>query len=269
MQHPSNCILHMIHTIDKKAKSSRTHFDSVTELVNLMDSKDFKQHKDYVSGYISKDFTGVTSWTEAADLQRQGYIPKGGFDLDIEVTPTIENRDAFVMDYCGIFPDVAVYLSGEPMNMVNYVQQEAEVKVLKLAIQCNCNGMTDAKQMIKHSEEVFHAVRWAQSKGFQVELVALLYNQMGSALETFTISLMKQGDVLSASRIAAAIHVSLFRCFWFTWAYKTYGGAGSSMRPPSIIDGYHVIPSTEFKRGKSVTEIVSDILEQQQTSIPA
>ncbi len=269
MQHPSNCLLHMIHTIDKKAKTSRTHFDSVNEFVNLMEGKDFKEHKDYVSGYISKDFTGVTSWTEAADLQRQGYIPKGGFDLDIEVTPTIEPRDTFVMDYCGIFPDVAVYLSGEPMNMVNYMQQEAEVKVLKLAIQCNCNGGVEAKRLIKHSEEVFHAVRWAQSKGYQVELVALLYNQMSSATETFTITLMKQGDVLSASRIAAAIHVSLFRCFWFTWAYKTYGGAGSSMRPPSIIDGYHVIPSTEFKGGKSVADIITDILQQQETSIPA
>lgn len=259
----------MIHTINKKAKTSRTHFDSVNELISLMDSKAYEKHKNSIKGFISKDFTGVANWAEAIDLQRQGYIPKGGFDLDISISPTLESRDTFVMDYCGIFPDVAVYLSGEPMNMVNYVQQEAEVKVLKLAIQCNCNGMTDASEMIKHSEEVFHAVRWAQSKGFQVELVALLYNDMGSATETFTITLMKQGDVLSASRIAAAIHVSLFRCFWFTWAYATYNNAGSSMIPPSIIDGYHVIPSTEFKRGKSVTDIVSNILQQQETSIPA
>jgi hypothetical protein len=269
VQHPNNCILNMIHTIDKKAKTSRTHFDSVNEFISLMDSKAYKAHKEQTTCYISKDFTGVSNWSEAIDLQRQGYIPKGGFDLDISVSPTIEARDEFVMDYCGIFPDVAVYLSGEPMNMVNYVQQEAEVRVLKLAIQCNCNGMTDAKEMIKHSEEVFHAVRWAQSKGFQVELVALLYNDMGSVTETFTITLMKQGDVLSASRIAAAIHVSLFRCMWFTWAYAKYDSAGGSMNPPRIIDGYHVIPSTEFKRGKSVTDIVSNILHQQETSILA
>ena len=259
----------MIHTIDKKAKTSRTHFESVNELSDLMNSKAYEKYKNDVKTYITMGFTGVSTWNEAMQLQRQGYIPKGGFDLDISVSPTIENRDTFVMDYCGIFPDVAVYLSGEPMNMVNYVNKEAEVKVLKLAIQCNCNGMTEASEMIQHSEEVFHAVRWAQSKGYQVELVALLYNHMGNATETFTINLMKQGDVLSASRIAAAIHVSLFRCMWFTWAYATYKNAGSSMIPPSIIDGYHVIPSTEFKRGKSVTEIVSNILQKQESSIPA
>ena len=268
MQHPNNCILHMIHTIDKKAKTSRTHFTSVNELLQHMNHPSMESSVSEQKQRRSRDFTGVANWDEALQLQRQGYIPEGGFDLDISVSPTLETRDEFTMDYCGIFPDVAVYLSGEPMNMVNYVQQEAEVKVLKLAIQCNCNGGVEAKRLIKHSEEVFHAVRWAQSKGFQVELVALLYNDMGKAVETFTIDLMKQGDVLSASRIAAAIHVSLFRCFWFAWAYATYGNCGGSVKPPAVVDGYHVIPSTEFIRG-SVSDVVRNIIETQNSSIPA
>jgi hypothetical protein len=260
----------MIHTTDRKSQKVRTHFESVTELLAYMNDDSMKQSVKEQSQRKNKEFTGVANWSEAIDLQRQGYIPDGGFDLDISVSPTIEARDEFVMDYCGIFPDVAVYLSGEQMNMVNYLVQEVEVRVLRLAVQCNCNGFVDAKDIIKHSEQVFHAVRWAQSKGFQVELVALLYNEVRAGVETFTINLMKQGDVLSASRIAAAMHVSLFRCFWFAWAYAKYGSAGGSKRPPMVLDGYHVIPSTEFMpSGKSVKDVVRGILEQQESSILA
>ena len=269
MQHPTNCSIDMIHTIDKEKKTSRTHFDSVNELIETINSKEFAKDKERVSSYMMLDFHGVKTFDEGLKLQKTGYVPKGGFDLDIEVRPTLEVQEHFEMDFAGIMPDVGVFLSGEPQCMVNYIQFESEVKVLKIAVQCNCNGGWSADYLIKHSEEVFHAIRWAQSKGFQVELVALMYNDMGSVRETFTITLMKAGDVLSASRIAAAIHVSLFRCLWFTWAYKTYGNCGGSENPPKEIDGYKVIPSTEFLREKkmSVHDAVKQIVEQ--TSIPA
>lgn len=263
----------MIHTITKvndRQYTARTHFDSVNELVETINTKPFDKDRKAISERIDKDFFGVSSWKECTKLQASGYVPKGGFDLDIEVNPTLETKEEFVMDYAGIMPDVGVYLSGEPQCMVNYFTSEAEVKVLKLAIQCNCNGGYTAQQLIKHSEEVFHAVRWAQSKGYQIELVALLYNSMGSTEETFTITLMKQGDVISASRIAAAIHVSLFRCLWFTWAYKTYGSCGGSINPPEKVDDYYVIPSTEFLKSKQLTvqNAVKEIIEKT-SSIPA
>jgi hypothetical protein len=259
----------MIHTIDKDKGTSRTHFDSVNELIETINSKGFDVAKQQASSYMMPEFHGVKTFDEGIKLQQTGYVPKGGFDLDIEVRPTLEVKEHFEMDFAGIMPDVGVFLSGEPQCMVNYIQSDAEVKILKIAVQCNCNGGWAAKDLIKHSEEVFHAIRWAQSKGYQVELVALMYNCMGSVTETFTITLMKAGDVLSASRIAAAIHVSLFRCLWFAWAYKSYGNCGGSKNPPKEIDGYKVIPSTEFLKEKkmSVHDAVKQIVEQ--TSIPA
>jgi|694.fasta_scaffold33863_4 hypothetical protein len=267
----------MIHTITKvndRERKARTHFDSVNELVETINSKPFDKYRKEIKEAIYDGFYGVKSWSQCETLQKSGYVPDGGFSLDIEVNPTLENREEFVMDYGGIMPDVGVYLSGEPQCMVNYFTSEAEVKVLKLAIQCNCNGGYTAQQLIKHSEEVFHAVRWAQSKGYQIELVALLYNSMYSERitteETFTITLMKQGDVISASRIAAAIHVSLFRCLWFTWANKTYGSCGGSINPPEKVDDYYVIPSTEFlqKKKMNVENAVKEIIEKT-SSIPA
>jgi hypothetical protein len=210
----------------------------VREIPNPHDSRG----RDYEEATLTK------SLAHALEIMDKGHTPKGGFEA-FDVPPTDFETQSATWDVVGAVPDIGVYLSGMPMNMIDITPSIEQKRFVKIAVQVNCNGYVDASDMQLFNDKVYHAISSLKAQGIEVEMSALLFNDVSSSrTECLLVDILKQGEVFNPSMLSAAMHVSFFRRIWFAWAYHHYDTCGGSDRPPSIVgDGYHVVPSTEFQ----------------------
>jgi hypothetical protein len=214
------------------------------------------------------EFTLTKSLEDALKIMDNGHTPKGGFE-PFDVPPTDFETQSATWDVVGAVPDIGVYLSGMPMNMIDIAPSTEQKRFVKLAVQVNCNGGTSADKMQRFNDQVYHAISSLKAQGVEVELSALVYNDVNkSRIECMLIDILKQGEVFNPSMLSAAMHVSFFRRIWFAWTYKNYDTCGGSLNPPSVVgDGYHVIPSTEFQgRSFDLKQFILDCADKDEQS---
>ena len=215
-------------------------------------------------GALYEEATLTKSLAHALEIMDKGHTPKGGFEA-FDVPATDFETQSATWDVVGAVPDIGVYLSGMPMNMIDITPSIEQKRFVKIAVQVNCNGGTSADSMQKFNDKVYHAISSLKAQGVEVEMSALLYNDVSqSRTECLLIDILKQGEVFNPSMLSAAMHVSFFRRIWFAWAYHKYDTCGGSLRPPSIVgDGYHVVPSAEFQgRGFDLKQFILECVSK-------
>lgn len=192
-------------------------------------------------------FYGTKSLAAALDIMDKGFIPDGGFDA-FDVPPSEYEVQTVSWDVVGSVPDIGVYLSGMPLNMIEATPSLEQKRFVKLAVQVNCNAGYDADDMQRFNNQVYHAITSLKAQGVEIELSALLYNRVGSGTECLLVDILKQGEVFNPSMLSAAMHVSFFRRIWFAWTNEVYKDFGASRSAPEVVgDGYHTIPNIEFQ----------------------
>jgi hypothetical protein len=214
------------------------------------------------AGYDS--YSSSYALADAFEIMDKGYTPKGGFEA-FDVPPSDFEVQTATWDVVGSVPDIGVFLSGHPLCMIDIAPSTEKKRFVKLAVQVNCNGDVAARDMQLFNDKVYHAISSLKAQGVEVEMAALLYNNVGkSRKECLLVDVLKQGEVFNPSMLSAAMHVSFFRKIWFEWTYHHYDTCGGSENAPSMVgDGYHVVPSIEFQgRGFDLKQFILDCVSR-------
>lgn len=226
---------------------------------------------DGVRGSYSKSWCGVTTFAEAVDLQRKGYIPKGGV---VKLPTPMDDLQQIYMERAmvGQIPDPDAWLRGEPEAMYNVVQMVEQQPAVHLAVMMNVLGGIDGDQQQKHADEVYRCIRHYQQQGYPVTLTALFYNDMlmAGCHELLQVELCREGQVISPATLGSAFHLSFYRVLWFNWAYIHYDNCGGSRTPPEYVDNGTriVIPSCQFLPPRtSVAEYVADRVKKRRAEM--
>lgn len=209
-------------------------------------------------------YCSTQSLADAFEIMDKGHTPQGGFEA-FDVPPSDFETQTATWDVVGAVPDIGVYLSGMPMNMIDITPSTEQKRFVKLAVQVNCNGDVSAKHMQIFNDKVYHAISSLKAQGVEVEMAAMLYNNVGKGrTECLLVDVLKQGEVFNPSMLSAAMHVSFFRKIWFEWTYHHYDTCGGSEQAPSMVDdGYHVVPSIEFQgRGFDLKQFILDCVSK-------
>ena len=196
--------------------------------------------------------------------------------LDVENQETEQEvTQAFDLDVCGFFPDVAAYLSGDPCNMVNVVDTFADKeKVLNIIWQNDAHAKIKAKEIQECAARVINVILGLEKLGYKVNLYYGYssrddeYNTVGAL-----VKIKNSDEYIDTLRLAyPLVSASMKRRHMFSYLEKTPGVPDSFRlaygKPIKITDAYHeqiegmtVINFMDF-RDKSCDYIKDYILGQ-------
>ena len=123
-----------------------------------------------------KDFAyfGTKSYEEADRMLNFGddklakMLQAELLDVENQETEQVVTQ-AFDLDVCGFFPDVAAYLSGDPCNMVNVVDTFADKeKVLNIIWQNDAHAKIKAKEIQECAARVINVILGLEKLGYKI-----------------------------------------------------------------------------------------------------
>ena len=194
------------------------------ELHELVDAMHWAKERSATPGtgsYSSVDgsakFCATDSIDEYADMLEKGWAAgvTGVEGLD-GVSTDHEERLQFVPDVGGAFAVVPAYIAGHPQCMLTQRRLTTDnERGLTLVIDASFNATVGASTVLAYARAVMRLVAWLTAERIQVAIYACIHVDLYGIDVTYTVPIMRAGDVLQPERIAAIAHPSFLRRAWF------------------------------------------------------
>lgn len=238
-------------------------YDSFDQMIN--DADDVHKSRSTWSGRVSRD-AGKRDWTVADSFEeslhqaRHGW-PEGMVSMN-QIAEEYHRRSrwtadrALEWDVAGSHPDVPVFLSGDPCNMINDGDVRAKVKPIIHIIVNKTQHFGIGKQKIfNFGAALMVCMDQIEACGTRVELEAI-FCAIGDKGDFFTThtTLKRAGEHVEKNRIAYAMaNPGFLRRLWFSVVeqYQKYDewfygyGKPSEMNERNIPPGAVYIPSLQ------------------------
>jgi hypothetical protein len=218
-----------------------------------------------------RSWAGTSSFDEAMALARKGW-PEGLKDIQ-KVSEAIWNvvgqeiqKVETLFDVCGAFADVDRYLTGEPEDMVQFVEEQTfgRGKVVKLFVNNAASCGVSAKTMFCRGAAVVALIDALEKLGYSCEVStadALAGGWRGdNQLLQYEVELRGAGQVLDMDRMAFALaHPSWLRRMVFSAmeqedatirsTFKIGGGYGHPSESRGLTSDEHGIDVPSLRYG--------------------
>lgn len=213
-------------------------FDGLDKLLQAIDSRPVNsvfKNKELSSHTGSKNFTGTSSYEEAADLVRNGWdepvkdIKAAQKALQVKsnvVTQKARPRNCVV----GYAPCVPAAILGLPESMIATERVPSKVKAVTIVYANSGNCGVKSEKFVKAGAAVLKLVNDLELKGYRVRLIVELFSAIqGDETIVCRATVKDWRQPLDLKKIAFPIaHASMLRRIGFKWletvnGIKNYG----------------------------------------------
>lgn len=276
----------MIEQIDRKAKTHKLHFDSLSELAQYLetaprtwsstssaDPKASAASWDLGAGYLGARDMARYGWNDGAQRAQEALKQL------VLMSAAPENKN----DFYGHLPHVARYCAGAPDSMIRKARSGfGGGRTLTLVVPCNAVSNVKAECMANWGVGIAQYINQLETDGLRVEIIGAMYSKMFSRWElsqTWTIKRAEQPLDLAVLAFSVG-HPAMFRRLGFAMyersAAPTDSGYGRSepitldqvISPPSgaiILNGMtnaNSLASTPEVALKNIGKQIEAALEQ-------
>lgn len=218
--------------INKNGNIKTTEFDSISELVNYINTTKMTDQFAYKpsgpaslrEGKTGDDWSGTKDLNEALDLLRSGWSEKAK-ELESKLTQKLNKestqvtRQKSVYDVVGGNCSVPRYLQGVPNSMIRQVKTPVKQKTITVNYNITFNCGTTAKQITDNAIECLAYVKQLEDSGTRVALnVAFVAEDFGGK-KTFgwLVPIKKTGERFSLAKVAFCMcHSAMLRRVLFS-----------------------------------------------------
>ena len=156
---------------DVSKKGKTVIFNSYNEFIEFAKTKGVKSEASHKTK--EGEWSGTKTWEEAVNLALNGWPEaldkiKDKIDLTRRTLSRNYDKPALVYDVSGSYPDVGLYLSGEPNCMVEFTTQETECCKVVYDTTVNCG--ISKKEMMKGGLEIIALVDTLEAMGYNTEV---------------------------------------------------------------------------------------------------
>lgn len=198
--------------------------DELIEIADKINSNDENERYRCASITGGYSFTHTESLEEAIDLCKNGW--REGRDKVLSAMSSLSIEDSLsnlgqVINYhhdtSGDEPDVGLYLSGDPENMINYrVDDSMSGRNVKLLVNVSQHAYVDPTAITRRGIAIVAATETASAAGYGVQLEAVEHTVSSSYSSVMSIEyripLAEAGSYLNIDTLTFAIvHPSFLR----------------------------------------------------------
>ena len=204
-------------------KTAIHNFNSISQFYNYINQTPHHEFTEMQSsqksGGYRREFTGTSTYREAADMFEHGWTEEAE-----KLTTILKSKMKFnnktmneifkdVTGYQVIVPD---YLMGVPNCMYNsrrVVQKQKVISLVK-SISYNCN--ITKEQIEEESIKAFQIVNALESKGMRVNLYIAFMSEAGGKVVGAKVKIKSSNERLNVSKMAfPLVHPSMLRRLMF------------------------------------------------------
>lgn len=196
-------------------------FNNQSQLVKWLENqKPLDGRTNPITQHYSKSFTTVSSWDETLEYMRKGYMD-GYEKIKRSYTTAVKQYDMSVsQDYklnkCGFMPSIPHYLSGNPLNMLDFTDAEQiDRKVYAVNIDTSVPARVEASDIVTAGAKLLTAINAIEKGGNRVSLNATMLTvddfNSPSAVVGFSVTVKESDSAIDLKRLSYALTCPAFQ----------------------------------------------------------